>query len=258
MKEIVELAEIKKIELDILIYIDEICRKNHLKYYIGYGTLIGAIRHKGFIPWDDDIDIIMPRPDYIKIMKIMQKENGRYKFISIENSKNDYNYPFAKVIDSNTKMVEEWRPNKEELGIYVDVFPLDGLGNSISEAQNSAKKYLKNRDRILYLETVRKDGIKGRFLNLIGRKNINRYILMIAKRYNAYKTQYVGSMMAWDEREVVERKVYGKGVEVEFENHKFFAPDNYDFILKKWYGDYMMLPSEKDRKPHHPFKAWWK
>lgn len=258
MKNITELEELQEIELNILIYIDEICRENDLTYYLAYGTLIGAVRHKGFIPWDDDIDIVMPRTDYEKLMQIMQKENSRYKFISLETCKLDYNYPFAKIYDVQTRLIEGYRPIEEELGIYIDVFPIDGLGNTIEEVSKNSKKILKNNERIWYLGTVKHNGLKGRLLNIVGRKNINRWLVRIAKKNDYYKSKYVGSLTGgWNEKEIMERKYYGDKIEIEFEGHKFYAPQYFDYILTRWYGNYMELPPENERVRNHQFKAWW-
>lgn len=258
MKNIEKLEELQKIELNILIHIDKICRENDLTYYLAYGTLIGAVRHKGFIPWDDDIDIVMPRPDYEKLMKIMQKANGRYKFISLETCKLDYNYPFAKIFDSKTRLVEGYRPMEEELGVYVDVFPIDGLGNTKEEVSDYSKKIEKYSKQIWYLGTVKHNGIKGRLLNIIGRKNINRWLVKNAKKNNFYKSKYAGGLTGlWGEKEVMETKYYMDKIEMDFEGNKFYVPKHYDYILTKWYGNYMQLPPEKERVRHHGFDAWW-
>ena len=121
---------IKEIELSILDYIDDVCKTNHIKYYLAYGTLLGAIRHKGFIPWDDDIDIYLLRDDYMKFVKIVNEQrNDRYEILSIYND-DSYNYEFAKVIDKRTALnASNFIINKKE-GVWVDVFPLIILQNS--------------------------------------------------------------------------------------------------------------------------------
>ena len=123
------LTEIKQVELGILDYIVDICNKYNLIYYLSYGTLIGAIRHKGFIPWDDDIDISMPRDDYEKFLKITSSGQINSKYKCLVPLVDGYYYEFAKVIDTST-IVEDVSVQSTENGVWVDIFPLDGLNKS--------------------------------------------------------------------------------------------------------------------------------
>ena len=116
--------EIKSVELEILKYVHEFCEKNDIKYFINYGTLIGAVRHKGFIPWDDDIDICMFRKDYEKFIELFSKDEGKYKILSLESSDKYYNN-FIKVIDSKTKIEDERNYKTYDSGIFIDIFPMD-------------------------------------------------------------------------------------------------------------------------------------
>lgn len=117
--------EVRKLELEILIKFAEYCEKYHLRYFLAYGTLIGAIRHKGFIPWDNDVDVVMPRPDYNRFMQLIKDENiGEYfRVLDYHDVKT---FPFAKVVDNRTKLSEKFLIT-DTLGIYIDVFPMDGL-----------------------------------------------------------------------------------------------------------------------------------
>lgn len=119
--------EIKKVELDALLYIRKICQQYHLRYYLAWGTLLGAVRHKGFIPWDDDIDIMMPRSDYERLLELVPSlRHSYYKILS--NPKNeDYYYTHAKMIDTRTLCVENDLQTIQNMGIWVDIFPLDGM-----------------------------------------------------------------------------------------------------------------------------------
>ena len=127
MGEKIPSEEIKKIEISILDYIASVCEENNIGYYLAYGTLLGAIRHHGFIPWDDDIDIYMLREDYMKFIEIAKEHiHHRYKLLSIYND-DDYYYEFAKVVDSNTKLkINNVKQIKKE-GVWVDIFPLDNV-----------------------------------------------------------------------------------------------------------------------------------
>ena len=99
----IDSAQNKKLMIEELLYIDKVCKENHLRYYLAYGTLLGAVRHQGFIPWDDDVDILMPRPDYEKLISLIncREERSKYKVLHAENNR-QYNYPFAKLINTDT------------------------------------------------------------------------------------------------------------------------------------------------------------
>lgn len=125
MRKITDIKEMQQIGLLMLADVDKYCRENDITYFVGYGTLLGAIRHKGFIPWDDDIDIIMPREDYNKFIR--EYGNERYKVLSNEYT-TDYYYNFAKVVDLKTYAIEHGRNVRiQDLGLYIDVFPIDHL-----------------------------------------------------------------------------------------------------------------------------------
>lgn len=127
MKEL-SIDDIREIELQILNYIDEVCKDNKLRYYLLGGTLLGAIRHGGFIPWDDDIDIIMPRNDYDTLLSIINETNNKYKVLAYKYKK-EYYYPFAKIVDSSTMVVESNTIATNNMGVWVDIFPIDNLPN---------------------------------------------------------------------------------------------------------------------------------
>lgn len=151
MREVIEIKEIQSILLPILEYIDKVCKDNNLRYSLAFGTLIGAIRHKGFIPWDDDIDIVMPRTDFDKLIEILEKEqNKKYKILSPYDTNSFFAGQMLKVYDAETKLCEF--PNKYNLeyGAYIDVFPIDGIDNSIVKARKYHKKYDKYR-KILHI-----------------------------------------------------------------------------------------------------------
>lgn len=257
MKQIKELKEIQTIELDILKFIDRVCRANNLTYYLAYGTLIGAVRHKGFIPWDDDIDIIMPRKDYEKIIKIMGKGIGNYGMVCVETNKN-YNYPWGKVYDKRTSLKEIGKFQIVEYGLWVDIFPIDGLGETKEEALKMTEKIKVNKYRIWTMHVFAKKGIKGRLMNLIGRKSFNRLMLHDCKKNNFYTSKWVGCVIGDDEKAIIEGKHYQEKCELEFEGYKFYAPKEYDKILTMWYGDYMTLPPVEERVVAHDTEIYWK
>nr|MCR5207201.1 LicD family protein [Eubacterium sp.] len=126
MKEL-SLEEVKKTELEILIRFDEICKNNNIEYSLAYGTMLGAVRHNGFIPWDDDIDVFVKRSDYEKLLGL-RYDDGRFEIKSHRYS-NNYYYPFAKMIDKNTDLDVSWRLDKD-MGVFIDIFPLDYHDNN--------------------------------------------------------------------------------------------------------------------------------
>lgn len=133
MKKKLSLDQVKETALQLLIYVDRICEENDLKYSLYYGTLLGAVRHKGFIPWDDDIDIVMLRPDYDKLLSILAKDET-YLLLD-QSTRPDYRYTFAKLVDSNTYLesTQFYSGEDPELGVFLDIFPLDGVPENQEE-----------------------------------------------------------------------------------------------------------------------------
>ena len=145
----IEPNELKSIELEILKEIDKICQAQNFRYSLSGGTLLGAIRHGGFIPWDDDIDILMPRPDYDRFIQYCKENETAFNLLSIETDER-YGYLFAKAMAKNTIIVEESaNPNNIEMGIYVDIFPIDGLANTYDDSVREFKSSRFNREMLV-------------------------------------------------------------------------------------------------------------
>ena len=136
--------EVKRKEVEILNHIVAMCEKHGLRYYLSYGTLLGAIRHKGFIPWDDDIDISMPRADYEQLLKVMLA-NPDKRFVALTPKSKGYPYHYAKVVDLSTKLVEEDLDDFAGNGLWVDIFPLDGVDTTEPTRQKELAKYFNSR-----------------------------------------------------------------------------------------------------------------
>ncbi|MBQ3113461.1 MAG: LicD family protein [Phascolarctobacterium sp.] len=240
--------------VDILVEIDKICVKHDINYWLNYGTLIGAVRHNGFIPWDDDCDICMMREDYERFAEIAPKElPDNLIFQSMET---DPNYPkqMTKIRMKNTKLIEHNESDKEKYhqGIFVDVFIWDYHTSVLKSI--SAIDVLKKRKRKQYkkgsLQRLMFDIailVPYGFYSLV--KKFMRLIAPIHRKNK--KLPYIGMEMRLADETFVEHNiVFPLRRDVEFEGHNFYVPNNYDYVLRKHYDDYMILPKEEDRHWH--------
>ena len=262
------LEKLKQIELDILIYIDQVCKENNLRYFLCGGTLLGAIRHKGFIPWDDDIDICMPRPDYDRLIEILRDTNNKYRILSPKQEK--YYYNFSKVVDSETILYEYNYQPIENMGVYIDIFPLEGMPTDDFECKKHFNVLNKLRKRINSFAWL-KPRIGKNLINYVKRLtlyNQNKKISIsqfqkkyesIAKQYNYDKSEYVyATGGAYGSKDIFLREFFSRGLNVEFEGNFFTAPSSWDLYLTQLYGDYMQLPPIDKRVSNHNYKAVYK
>lgn len=265
MKEITNLQEIKRIELDILTAVDIFCSLHSIQYYLSYGTLLGAQRHGGFIPWDDDIDIMMPRDDYSRFVEVFKHEY--YEVHSLNDP--SYFYPFAKVCDNRTKLVENTFIHSP-MGIYIDVFPIDGVSLNIKEREKQ-HRYLAFLNRLLkhkYSPFNRKRTlIKKLFLPIVKLfllpwdcNDISKKMEMYAQRNSFHSSEIVGCVIEDSEREdyFFPKEWLGSNNKLLFEGIPFIVPQNTVSYLKLLYGDYMKLPPVNERVGKHSYKAYWK
>ncbi|MCR4633457.1 MAG: LicD family protein [Erysipelotrichaceae bacterium] len=251
------LDEVRKVSLDILIDIADYCERNDLRYFLSVGTLLGAVRHKGFIPWDDDIDIMMPRPDYERLLK---EYDGRYRLLKPESGLLYY----AKAYDPDTVKYEtdtDYKKNKA-IGVDIDIFPLDGIVNDEKIVQKLYKRtcfleaLLRLSNQPIFL---RKNPVKciNRIIpRIIGSRNLVRLIEKNAKTYDYDKSDYVIRMRYSPNgfTGALPKSVYEKDYG-EFEGHRFVIPKGYDAFLTAFFGDYMVLPPE-DKRVTHIFECY--
>lgn len=268
------ITEIKHCELDILKWFDGICKEHHLTYWLAYGTLIGAVRHKGFIPWDDDIDLMMPREDY-KTFCSLNICSDRYKLLTPDNTKN-YPYAMGKVIDTYTIKKEPVRPKFQVIGVDVDIFPVDNYPSNVVEAKYICEKIQKCQ---MMINSLTLGYGKGRsvirtfgrniyaayyhIMNDLGIMSVSKYIHKInklAQSYNKINTGYKGNYILISDgiNHMNKDSVFSSSVDVEFEGGTYPAPCGYDTCLRNVYGDYMVLPPVEHRVSHHSYKAFWK
>lgn len=264
MREI-NIDELKQIQLDMLIKIHEFCIANNLRYTLAYGTLLGAIRHKGYIPWDDDIDICMPRPDYNKFLKTF---NGKYPNMAVIAPELNPNYyaPYANVYDTRTLLIEGYNRHRLDIGVKIDINPIDGVANeeeykyirkTVKKYNTilSAKRYKWSKDRKLI------SGIKLYIRKLMyvpyTYSEVQKRIIDLVTRHD-FDTAPLADALSFQTHELlVPRSIYDSYIDVEFEGFFFKAVERYDLPLSKDYGDYMQLPPVEKRIPHHGFTAYW-
>ena len=257
-----ELKDIKQIELNMLLEVDQFCKKNNIKFYLIGGTLLGAVRHKGFIPWDDDIDIGMPRPDFERFVRLAP-EYFKSKNLSVQNGDGQNReclYPYCQIWDLNTRIKRKYTNLSKYL--WLDVLVIDGLPENERDVVQIYKSCHFYSEIIQMENTVLGEGTTffrkcAKFVLkplacLYGSQRALRKIIETAKKNEYENSKYVG---------VVTGGLYGAGermlksefeipVEVEFEGHIFPACSCWDSYLTGIYGDYMQLPPPEKRKVH--------
>lgn len=257
----------KQLLLDMMKDIDAFCGEHELRYFLTTGSLLGAIRHDGYIPWDDDIDIVMPRKDY-EIFIHSYTSTHPYQVLSMETDSNFY-LSFAKVIAKNT-LLQEPIPSGEPIGVYIDIFPLDNLSDSYETAKAF---FLENQGDKKKLELKNLMPIKERawYKNVViaivkpfifsSRQELLQRIDQRSRRYESDSfTKYIGVTCSgiYGEHEIMESSWYENYEYHTFENTSFRIPSGYDKILSQFYGDYLQLLPKEKQVSHHVYSAWWK
>ena len=267
MKEI-ELEEVRSIQLDILDYVDSFCKDHGLSYFLCGGTLIGALRHKGYIPWDDDIDICMLRDDYDRFIEALNKENNPIYRVYSHTLNEEYPLPFAKVANDKT-VVKEEVVFPFNMGVNIDVFPLDTI-----PADNKKQKRL-YRTFALYhgmlnmkqlLWSSERSFWKNIFaicsrvlLKMVPYSYIVNKMHINAIQYRSIDSPLCGDVVwGYGMKEITDKANFRDVVLADFEGRKYTIPVGYDSFLKKIFGDYMQLPPEEKRVTHHGYAAFWK
>lgn len=256
--------EVKRIQLEILELVQDYCIDNDIKFWLDSGTLLGAVRHRGYIPWDDDIDIGMLRDDYDKFIQSFNQVNERYRCLTIENTP-QFGYPFAKVMDSETILYEP-DENGTKININIDVFVFDNAPDDDAEVE----KMFKVRDRLRILRQLKFCKGKSTTPNLVKKAAIyvasaliqvfptgyfDTLIVKNSKKYANIKTERVGNFCGAN-KFVCSKDVFNNFTWMEFEKKKFMVPIGYDKWLRCSYGDYMKLPPVEKRVSHHTYVAY--
>ena len=263
VKQMIDNNQFKKIALSILIDFDTLCRKNNIKYSLAYGTLIGAIRHKGYIPWDDDIDVIMVREEYEKFLKVKNELNKEHTFISIETNPL-YSASLAKIYNNTTVLTETMHRDLCDIGVYIDVFVFDFVPES--KFQRKCLYYQALFCRKIWAFSTYYPKTKLRLEKMLreraakwqlGRKANLWLNKKLKKQDNSKLVCAMLFVYTWD-WETFEADEFDKLIEIQFENHSFLCFEHYDMFLTRWYGDYMKLPPENERVVGHSYNVYYK
>ena len=260
--------EAKKRLVEIAKYLDELCEKNGLTMFMAAGTLLGAVRHKGFIPWDDDIDVFLTRPDYDRLIEICRADNdGRYKLMAHELDEN-YLYTFAKMTDSETVLIEKGGYAGVEMGLYVDIFPLDGLGNDVATAKEHMKKAQKliNLNLSLLVKPWRKEVpfVKNAAIaalkavaKLYGKNRIHKDLSDLLHALPYQESALVGGFCdQTSDSRILPKEIFSSAERLPFEDVSFNAPVGWDEYLTRFFGDYMTPPPPEKRVFTHGYELY--
>ncbi len=259
------LRKLQLTELEILKELDRVCRKHNLRYYVVGGTLIGAVRHKGFIPWDDDIDVSMPRKDFNKLCKIAKEEFGENYFLQTQKTEKDCYFYYAKLRKNGTYFGEDkFEHTNLHKGIFMDIFPLDYipeckilqkiffrgfscLTGFICSKEKTTEFLYKNMS-LPFIVTFRlMQCILPKWLLLSLRNLLGKLSCALSKKRSlASLSGFHGYPM-----EIAPEKWWGDGCDVEFEGLTVRAPSEYHTLLTHMFGDYMQLPPEEERINHN-------
>ena len=264
----IKIEELKKIQIEMLDFVHKFCIDNNINYWLDWGTLLGAIRHKGYIPWDDDIDIGMLRKDYDKFIRIFpSNKSSIYDLHCFEND-NNYYLAFAKIYDNRTVLFEPDEKTGHKGSVFIDVFVYDNA----PEDMESQKKIYRKKEfyRVLNSISVSKkfdDPLKQKYnivrypmyyiLKLFPKNFFLKKQIRLQKKYNNKETNYIGNYSGKGKM-VCNKQLFNKLIEVEFEGKKYKAPIGYDEYLTTVYGNYMELPSKEKQVSNHSFVAFYK
>ena len=255
-----DLEAVQQEQKHILDEVVAICEQHNLRYFLIAGTLLGAVRHRDIIPWDDDVDIGMPRKDYNKFLEIAGELLPEYMFLQTYETDPEYMQNFAKVRNSNTTHIEN--PIKHlqlNHGIYVDIFPYDGVADS------KVIRYLRNKWIVFLCVLIRffwdtpytESGfwckLATKILSKITtKKKLQKKLDVVLSKYDYDQSHIVGSLLSgYKMKSYVPREWYDEVCLLSFGEKQYLCPENYDAVLKQLYGDYMKLPPEEKRGIQH-------
>ena len=257
------LNEIQAVELEIMKQLHKWCEQNKIRYCMGYGTLLGAVRHQGPIPWDNDMDILMPRPDFEKMLRLTRNNKIGKNISILHHSKDDrYHYSVARACDDRTRVFATYLVEQpRRLGVWVDIFPIDGMPEKSIGIKNRLRAgFFKKLQRVDLYASNKQPIIRicKKFLKKIFSNNNNYHMKTIdyyAKQIPFEESAYVADMV-----EVLpismEKADFDNPILLKYEDTEFYAPRNWKDYLVKAYGDYMQLPPPEKRVTHDIRAVW--
>ena len=262
--------EYRRAQLDMLNALADFCDGHGLTYYLSGGTLLGAVRHKGYIPWDDDIDVNMPRPDYEKLKALTGCKLGDHMELASPEGPIEHSTSFPRLCDTRYVLKSESKDGKSiyYTNLFIDIFPIEGLPTNLKRVRLHyyRTKFMITMRRLAYFQGPL-SGKPGFYRNmraalrpiarLFGWRYWNRRLLAIATKYRYEDCAYVGVATGYAHtmEEYIKKEGYGIPTKVEFEGCLYNAPADTDKYLTNLYGDYMKLPPESERLAHH-FDIW--
>ena len=277
MREI-NIDELKKIEYDMLVDFAKFCDKNNLIYFLSSGTLLGAVRHHDFIPWDDDIDVMLPRKDYEKFVTSYKNKDYFVDDLLINNSCWGR---CGKLKCRNTILESNLKENYKEK-VFIDIFPIDGICDNklIQKIKLSiiqlfinfhmstitkckpTKRYADKNAGILNWKTGVRTLLKYFLILTIGNTRPQFWTRIIngwLKKTDFNSARYAGFFAGgyYGTKELMPKKIFDKRIPMKFGKYDFWIPEEYDYYLTNLYGNYMKFPPIEKRQPHHAFKAYW-
>lgn len=251
--------------LEMLIYFDRICSENNLTYYAIGGTFLGALRHKGFIPWDNDIDVAMPRRDYSKIAGIVNSDHSKYVIETPQSPAKDYLHTVSKLYDTSTTMIEDLKVECRR-GVYLDIFPIDGIGNTEAEVIKNYRK-IKLLNGIFAARTCIVRGQRKWWKNMairtvgaipesiIDTKKLLIKLDDLCQKYDFENSEYVGVLLTqYGLKYVMPRRLFDSTQRYVFENTTIVGVKDYDEYLTLLFGNWRQPPPPEKQVEGHDYK----
>lgn len=252
--------------LEMLIYFDNICEKNNLRYYAAGGTFLGAVRHHGFIPWDNDVDVSMPRSDYDRVAEIINSDNSKYTVETPQSKAPDFLYPMSKMYDTTTTVIEDLKV-KCKRGVYIDIFPMDGIGDTFAEVEKNYRK-LRLLNNFFATRTSIPRPQRKWWKNLairmsdaiipecfINTKKLAIKLDTLCRKFDFDNSYYVGILLTqYGLRYIMPRTLFDEVHKYEFENITVTGVADYNQYLSTVYGNWRELPPIEKRTEGHDYK----